>query len=252
MHHEPPSIMGILAGHFPHSPVVAWLAAYESSVYSLLIIAVIVCGAWLMGRKLGRVSSRLQVLGEILAQGTDDFVSSVLGPQGRRFTPFIGTLFIYIVCMNMFGLIPLFRSPTAQFTTTLSLAICVFFYVQYAAFKELRLAGYLDHLAGNPRGIIALSIFMPVIMFFVHLTSEFVRPISLALRLRSNVWGDDFLLTILSGFGLQGLPLMLFAAFLTLAASVIQAFVFCLLTTVYFAMVLVHEDKGSGAHERGK
>jgi len=170
----------------------------------------------------------------------DDFICGILGAKGRRYTPFIGTLFIYILFMNLFGIIPLMKSPTASWSTTLALAICVFVYVQYTAIRELGFLGYLDHLMGKPRGILAFSVFIPLMMLILHIVSELVRPISLSLRLRSNIWGDDLLLSVLSGFGLGGVPLLVFSSLLAILAAVVQAVVFSLLTTIYFALVLAH------------
>jgi F-type H+-transporting ATPase subunit a len=83
---------------------------------------------------------------------------------------------------------------------------------------------------------------MPLMMLFLHVVSELVRPISLSLRLRSNIWGDDMLISLVAGFGLKGLPLLLFNSALAILASVVQATVFCLLTTIYFALVLTREE----------
>jgi len=79
-------------------------------------------------------------------------------------------------------------------------------------------------------------------MFFLHIISELIRPISLSLRLRSNIWGDDMLLAVLAGFGLKAVTLLFFNTLLTILAAVVQACVFCLLTTIYFALVLTHEE----------
>jgi len=96
---------------------------------------------------------------------------------------------------------------------------------------------------GKPRGILAFSVFVPVMMFILHIVSELVRPISLSLRLRSNIWGDDMLLSVLAGFGLAGVPLLVFSTLLAILAGVVQAVVFSLLTTIYFALVLTHEEE---------
>jgi F-type H+-transporting ATPase subunit a len=158
------------------------------------------------------------------------------------YTPFIGTLFMYILLMNLMGLVPMMKSSTTSWSVTLALAITVFVYVQYAGIKELGFLGYIDHLLGKPRGIMALSVVMPLMMLFLHVVSELVRPISLSLRLRSNIWGDDMLLSLMAGFGLKGMPLLLFNSATVILASVVQATVFCLLTTIYFALVLSHEE----------
>ena len=148
--------------------------------------------------------------------------------------------------MNLSGLVPFVKSPSTSWSTTLALAICVFFYVQYVGFKELGFWGYIDHALGRPRGIVAFSVFIPLMMFLMHVVSEFIRPISLSLRLRSNIWGDDMLLAVFAGFGLKGLPLLLFNSLMAIVVSFVQALVFCLLATIYFTLVLTHEEEEKG------
>jgi F-type H+-transporting ATPase subunit a len=121
------------------------------------------------------------------------------------------------------------------------LALCVFFYVQFAAIKERGLMSYLDHLMGKPRGFLAFSVVIPLLMFSLHVLTELVRPVSLSLRLRSNIWGDDILLAIIAGFGLKGIPMLFFNSLLVILAGVVQAVVFCLLTTIYFALAITEE-----------
>jgi F-type H+-transporting ATPase subunit a len=144
--------------------------------------------------------------------------------------------------MNLAGLIPFIKSPTASWSTTLALALCVFIYVQYSAIRELGFWGYLDHLLGRPRGIIAFSVVLPLMIFLLHIVSELIRPISLSLRLRSNIWGDDMLLSVLSGLGIKVMPLIVFSMGIIIIASVVQAMVFSLLSAIYFALVLPHEE----------
>lgn len=212
-------------------------------LFSLLIIVGLVLISSIACRKSELVPGRMQNAAEIVFGGIDDFICGIIGPQGRKYTPFIGTLFIYILCMNLAGLIPFMKSPTANWSTTLALALCVFAYVQYAGIRELGFLGYMDHLLGRPRGIVAFSIFIPILMFFIHIVSELIRPISLSLRLRSNIWGDDMLINVLSGFGIKAVPLLVFSMGIIIIGAVVQAVVFSLLTTIYFALVLSHEEQ---------
>jgi len=214
----------------------------QNIIFSFLIVFIISLIAFLASRKPKMIPGRLQNVVEIAVGGLDDFIRGILGEKGRRYTPFIGTLFIYILFMNLFGIIPFMKSPTASWSTTLALALCVFVYVQYAAIRELGFLGYLDHMMGKPRGILAFSVFIPIMMLLLHIVSELVRPISLSLRLRSNIWGDDLLLSVLAGFGLGGVPLLVFSSLLAILAALVQAMVFSLLTTIYFALVLTREE----------
>jgi len=219
-----------------------YLYRLEPVIFSLIMVLVISIVAYAVARKPALVPGRLQSIAELLAGGLDGFVCGILGPRGRRFTPFIGTLFIYILFMNLSGIIPFMKSSTSSWSTTLALALCVFFYLQYTAIKELGFSGYIYHLLGKPKGIIAASVVIPLLMLFIEIVTQFVRPVSLSLRLRSNIWGDDMLLAVLAGFGIKGLPLLLFNMFLAILASLVQAAVFCLLTTIYFALALEHEE----------
>lgn len=239
---ELPNLVTILASKFGGSHFAKYLYLWENVIFSLIIVCILTLIAFLASRQKKLVPDRLQNACEVFVGGIDDFVCGILGPQGRKYTPFIGTLFIYIVFMNLLGLIPFMKSPTSSWSTTFALAICVFIYVQYSAIREHGFLGYLDHMLGKPRGILAFSIFIPLLMFLLHIVSELVRPISLSLRLRSNIWGDDMLLAVLSGLGVAGIPLLLFSTLLAILASIVQAVVFSLLSTIYFALVLTHEE----------
>ncbi|MFA4992679.1 MAG: F0F1 ATP synthase subunit A [Candidatus Omnitrophota bacterium] len=240
---ELPDIFAILAERFPANPFFKFIYLWENVSFSLIIVLVLGVLSYFACRKKSLVPGRLQAAFEMIAAGLDDFVCGIMGPKGRRFTPFVGTLFIYILCMNLSGLIPFMKASTASWSTTLALALCVFFYVQYTAIKELGFLGYLDHLAGKQRGVLAFTIIMPLFMLILHILTELIRPISLSLRLRGNIWGDEVLIALLAGFGIKGLPLLFFNMLMGVLAAVVQAAVFCLLTTIYFALVLDHEEE---------
>ncbi len=225
-HPELPDVVGFLAEKFHGTILGDYLVSFSSIIYSLIIVLSLSLVFYFATRKKKLVPGRFQCALEILAGGMDDFVCGIIGPKGRKYTPFIGTLFIYILCMNLLGLIPFMKSPSSSWSNTLALALCVFFYVQYTAFREMGFLGYIDHLLGKPRGIMAFSVFIPVMIFFIHVVAELIRPISLSLRLRSNIWGDDMLLAVLAGFGLQGVPLLLFSTPLVILWSRRRYFAF--------------------------
>jgi len=240
---ELPNIIAFLAEKFQGTPFGYFLHQWENVIFSLVVAGIISLVAYLGCRRLKMVPGKLQNALEAVFGGLDEFVCGILGSRGRKYTPFIGTLFIYVLLINLFGLIPFMKSSTSSLSMTLGLALCVFVYVQYTAFKELGFLGYMDHLLGQPRGAIAFSVIIPIFMFLLHVMGELIRPISLSLRLRSNIWGDDMLLAVLAGFGLQGLPLLFFNMLIVLLGAVVQAVVFSLLSTIYFALVLPHEEE---------
>lgn len=214
---------------------------YEDVVFALLAVILISAVFGLAARRLSPLPSRAQAFFECIVSGADGLLKEILGGKSRKYLPFIGTLFIYILVSNLMGFIPFMKSPTTSFSMTLALALCVFSYVQYTAVRELGLKGYVGHLAGNPTGALAATLILPLFMLMLHLITELVRPLSLALRLRSNIFSDDMLVMALSGLGFFWLPLLFFSVLLGILAAVVQAAIFSILSAVYFALVVEHE-----------
>ena len=233
------------------SPVARFLLRYEDPIYSGLIILLLTVLFAAGARNLQMIPGPFQNFVETLIEGLDTFIRGVIGPQGRQFVPFLGTLGIYIYVMNIFGLIPLMKSPTSILETTAAMAICVFLYVQFSAVRMNGIRGYLHHLAGEPKDAIGWG--MVPLMLPLHVIGEFAKPLSLALRLFGNVMGEDLLLVVFAGLGVSilafthlpvGFPLHLPFIFLALLTTLIQALVFMLLSTIYIALVMPHHDHG--------
>ncbi len=240
---ELPNAIRIMGQLFGGERFSRYATLTENLFFSLLAGCALSWVAYRASRKMSLVPGRLQNGVELVIGFFDDFVCGILGPQGRRFTPFIGTLFLYILSMNLVGVVPFMKSSTSSLSTTAALAVCVFGYVQVTAIRENGLFGYIDHMMGRPRGVIAFTLFIPALIFVIHLVTELVRPLTLALRLRSNIWAEDALLAVAASFGLAGIPLLIFSMALAILSSIIQATVFCLLTTIYFALALPMEDQ---------
>jgi F-type H+-transporting ATPase subunit a len=195
---------------------------------------------------------KLQNLVEFVVETLSNFVEGVLGPEGRRFVPFLGTLFLYIYLQNIFGLVPFMFTPTSVLSTTVALALVVFVYVQWVGLRSNGLVGYLRHLAGDPKDAVGWA--MSPLMFPLHVVGELAKPVSLSLRLFGNMMGEETLIAVFIGLGITtiafagapvGLPLHVPFLFLALLTTFIQALVFMLLSTIYFALVLPHDEEGA-------
>ena len=246
---ELPNVITMLSERWHDAPFVAALHHWENLVFAALVGVVLSLICWRYARRPAVVPRGWQNVLELLVEGIDRFVQSILGPQGRRYTPFIGTLFLYIWIMNLSALIPGLKSPTSNLNTTIGLAIVVFSYVQWIGIRENGLLGYLDHLAGSPRNVAGWL--MVPLMLPIHVLGEFIKPMSLSLRLGFNVFAEDVLLAVLVGLGLTsglalhlpvGIPLQAFVIPLVLIFSTVQALVFSLLSTVYLALMLPHHE----------
>jgi F-type H+-transporting ATPase subunit a len=186
---------------------------------------------------------------EALLGGVHDFFLGVLGPSGKPYVPFVGSLMLYIVTMNWMGMVPFLKSPSTSLNTTFALALCVFVYVQYIGITRNGLAGYLYHFAGQPKDAIGWG--SAILLFPLEVMGEFIKPISLSCRLFGNILGEDILLAVFVGLGVTtlsfvnspiGLPLQLPFLVLSGLFGLVQGLVFALLTTVYIVMMLPHDD----------
>jgi F-type H+-transporting ATPase subunit a len=191
----------------------------------------------------------LQNFLEIMVEGMYNFLYGILGKDTKRYIPYLGTLFYYILAMNLMGLIPLGHSPSTSINITASLAIMTFLYAQWTGLSRLGIVGYVDHLAGQPRGVISWCL-VPL-MLPMHIIGEFAKPFSLAIRLFGNITGEDVLVAAFVGLGVAslsflgspvGLPFSVPFIFLGILLSTIQALVFTLLSTIYILMMLPHEE----------
>jgi F-type H+-transporting ATPase subunit a len=224
-------------------------------VFAYLIATLIVIVVAVVMKNPQMIPGRFQSAVEMLFEGLTNFLTGILGPEGKVYVPFLGTLFIYILCMNLAGTLPLSMSPTASANTTVALALCVFVYSHYIGMRRNGAWGYAKHLMGSPKSGVEWA-FVPI-MFPVHILGELARPVSLSLRLFGNVTGEDVLLYAFTSLGVTALAFMnspigipfqvpfIFLAFLT---SFIQALVFTLLSTIYILLMLPHDHEEEGAH----
>ncbi|RJP18208.1 MAG: ATP synthase F0 subunit A [Candidatus Omnitrophota bacterium] len=250
---ELPNLVHVLNHYFPNLVSQdSFLWHFQLQFFALLVIGMIAVFFYIACKKRAVRPGRLQAFAEMIVEGLLGVVCGILGEkEGRRYFPFLGSLFLFIVCMNWFGLIPLMRSPTSDLRVTASLAICVFLFVQATALKRLGPSKFLYHLMGEPKDAIGwclVPLFLPL-----HIMEEFIKPLSLACRLYGNIFGEDLLLGVamLLGCGLMlaiwpgsffGIPLHFPFVLLAMLLSTIQALVFTLLATVYISMVLPHEE----------
>ena len=202
----------------------------------IIVILALVC--WLGTRLPRKTPGRLQGMLEMIVGGLNGLVENIVGPGGRKYTPFVGTLFIYIFLMNSWGMIPVMKSPTANLSTTLALALLAIGYVQLQAIRTIGLWSYIKHFMGEP-------IFLAPLMLPLHIIGEIAKPVSLSVRLFGNIFGEDTILVILAGMSPYIIfkwlriipvqfPMMVFAVF----TSLVQALIFSVLTMGYLALLL--------------
>ena len=222
---------------------------WKPVIYTLFISVLFSIAALQVYRKRQMIPGPFQNLIEMMVEGMYNFLHSILGKDAKRYTPFLGTLFFYVLAMNFLGIIPFGFSPSTSINITASLAILVFLYAQYTGITRLGFVGWIDHLAGQPRDVISWCL-VPL-MLPMHIIGEIAKPFSLALRLFGNITGEDILVAAFVGLGISalafigspvGLPFNVPFILLGILLSTIQALVFTLLSTIYILMMLPHEE----------
>ena len=238
-----------------------------NSVLMMLVAASLVCALLASAGRGQLVPGRLQAVGESLFDLIDGvLVTPIIGHRGKPFIPFVFTIFMLVLMMNMLGVVLSFAhvwggewtfTPTAQLAVTATLAIITFVSVLIIGFIRNGL-GFFKLFV--PSGV---GVGMAIFIGFFELISFLVRPLTLAMRLFGNMLGGHVVMNIFASFvvamgvaamagGLQsvlfvgsGLSLAMVIALtgLELVVAGLQAFVFAALATVYLNEV-VNLDHG--------
>ena len=192
--------------------------------FTWLIMLWLVLGAWWITRRLSAATHlrRGQNLLEVLVLGICRQIEEISGQPAEPFLPFIGTLFIFIAASNLLTIFPGYQPPTGSLSTTLALAICVFFAVPIFGIKRQGFRGYLSsYLQPNP------------IMLPFNIIGKLSRTISLSVRLFGNVMSGTMIVGILLSIVPLFAPVVMRA--FGLLTGLIQAYIFAILAMVAIA-----------------
>jgi len=210
-------------GHFAHQ--------YPHVIYTWLVMLFLIVVGALATKGISMIPTKGQNFFELVIGGMEEFIVGITGEEGRRFFPILATVFIYIFICNLIGLIPGFYPPTASLNTTLACALVVVIMthvigVMYHGPK------YIKHFCGPIWWMIP-------IIFPIELIGHTARVLSLTIRLFGNMSGHELVLAILfmlAGAFFAPLPIMGLGIFV----SLVQAFVFFLLSVMYFGGAMEH------------
>lgn len=230
-----------------------FLHQWENVIFSVLIASIVTFVFYMGTRKKELVPSGFQNFLELAVEYLRSMVIEILGPQGEKYVPLLGTLFIYILSMNLVGLVPFMKSPSSNLNITVGLAIFVFVLVQYLNIKNMGLKGFLYHLSGSPKDFVGWL--MVPLMLPIEIITQLTRPLTLAFRLFGNIFGEDTIIAAFSIFGVSmlsfispyvGFPLQVPFMLLGALTGTMQALVFTLLSTIYILLSMPdHEEHSS-------
>ena len=198
-------------------------------------------------------------IAELIVQLIVSQSDAIIGKAGRKYVPFYGTFFFFILTSNLMGLLPGFGAPTANLNTTIGLALCSFIGYNVIGVREQGMS-YFKHFVGPMTSLpgssfIAKLAFVPLLLlsvmffFILELFSHGFRPVSLSLRLFGNMMGDHEVIGAFIGLTKLVVPVAFY--FMGTLVSLIQAFVFTLLSMIYVALAVSHghdEEHGQESH----
>jgi F-type H+-transporting ATPase subunit a len=203
-------------------------------VMSLMVMIFLILFFGLSSRKLRLIPSKFQGVLELVIQFFESLLVDVVGEEGKKYLPLVGTIGLFIFFCNILGLIPGFMSPTSKLNVTVGCALVVFVYYHWQGIKSQGLFKYLKHFTG-PIPLIA-PLLLPI-----EIISHFSRPLSLSIRLFGNIFAEELLIVIIASI----IPFILPLPFMAVAifTAIIQAFVFVLLTCIYIGGAVAHSEE---------
>ena len=220
-------------------PLISFDVSITNSLLTMWIVMGLLLAVFIVaGRMIKEVPGRLQNAVEFIWESLENWAVSLGGSDARRHIPLFAAFFLFILFSNWSGLLPFFgriealRAPTSDVNVTIGLALVAFFYFHYQGFRQLGVRGYLGKffvLSGFKQGIASgvIDLFVGLIEFLL----EFIKPITLAMRLFGNIFGGEVALGVITALTIALIP----AGMLLLEGllNFVQALIFSTLMLMY-------------------
>ena len=250
-----PHVVWPAGHHLDPEQLVTWDVSISSSLVTMWIVAVVVLVLFFVltrGRQL--LPHGRQNFAEWVYETVGNFGESLGGPAARPYIPMFIGFFLFILISNWSGLIPpvgrvtFLRAPTSDVNVTIGLALVAWLFFELEGFRKLGVRGYLgkffplgEFRKGIGAGIIALFVGL------VELLLEFVKPVTLSMRLFGNIYGGEVALGVITALTIAIIPLGLYA--LEVMLNLIQALIFSTLTLMFTLTAIEHHgDEHEESH----
>lgn len=201
-------------------PIFGGIPVPTSVVVTWGIMAFLMILTLIFVRNLKMVPTGSQVYVEAVVGFINDFFEDILGEEGKRYIPYLGTVTIYIACANLIGIIGL-TPPTKDLNVTAGLAIMSIILIEYSGIHAKGKKGYLKSFA-EPMAILAP----------INLLEIFIRPLSLCMRLFGNILGGFVVMELIKIVAPAIVPIP-FSFYFDVFDGLIQAYVFVFLTSLF-------------------
>jgi F-type H+-transporting ATPase subunit a len=249
---EFPAPHTIIGPHAPADQLVTFTPSISSTILTMwIVMAVVLIVVILLTRGRELLPGRAQNAVEFVYEFLGDFGVSIAGQAARPYVPLFIAFFILILFSNWSGLIPpvgrieQLRAPTSDVNITIGLALVSFLYFEFQGFRRLGVRGYLgkffpiyEFRKGIAAGGIALFVGL------VELMLEFVKPVTLSMRLFGNIYGGEVALGVITALTIAFIPVALLG--LEVMLNAIQALIFSVLTLIFITLAIESHE-----HEEG-
>ena len=168
---------------------------------------------------------------EVFVESMMGLAEGVIGHHSERYVPLLGSFFVFILIANLIGLVPGFKPPTSDFNITFGLGV-----VSFAAYHYF---GAREHGFKYVKQFLGSVVFLYPLMLVVEVFSHAFRPVSLGIRLFANIFADHQVVEIFTNLTKFGVPVIFYV--LGAFVSVVQAFVFTMLSAIYIALAVSHD-----------
>jgi F-type H+-transporting ATPase subunit a len=250
-HGEAPSLAkGCLDLSITKHMVMMWIAA-------ILLLLLFLRGSHRDRKQLVPKGSTANLLELLVVFVRDEMAIKNIGKEhGPRYTPFLLSIFFFILAMNLLGLVPWMAAATGNLAVTAGLALCTFFITQLAAIRAAGFGTYLKHLTGGVHWAL-----WPI-MIPVEILGLFTKPFALTVRLFANMLAGHIVIFFLLGliFVLQNaavafvsVPFAMAIYFLEIFVAFVQAYIFTMLSSLFIGMgvAMAHHSEHDAHHEDG-
>lgn len=201
---------------------------------ALLVFLICAIGFPLMSRRLSKENpGTFQQILEVLIGGLKNLLEEIVGHgAANRFLPIIAAFTVFIFISNIFGIFFFLQPPTANLNTTFALSLLAFVYFNWIGIRDQGILNYLKHFGGPVWWLAPL-------MFPIEIIGNFARILSLGMRLFGNIFGEHTATGIFMAIPFViPWPMMGLGVF----GSILQTFVFIMLTMVYIGGAIAHEE----------
>ena len=236
--------------------VVTFHPSITSTILTMWIVMVILLViAFFATRRMRQVPDTLQNVSEFAYESLENFGLGLAGAQVKPYIPMFAAFFVLILFCNWIGLVPPvgrfegLRAPTSDLNITIGLTLVSFFFFEYQGFKHLGL-GYLrkffpfyEFRKGIGAGLLALFVGL------IELMLEFVKPLTLSMRLFGNIYGGEVALAAITALTLFVLPVAMIG--LEVILNFVQALIFSVLFLMFTLVAIEHHDEEGELGEEG-